>query len=72
VARIVKEVEPDMTVIITPMPRYLDPCCAEHRAGKSQERVKDEQEKHLRAVWSMKKETIQLVLKGRVKNTIVV
>ncbi len=33
-AYIAKETKPGLVVVITPMPRYLDPCCAEHNDGR--------------------------------------
>jgi hypothetical protein len=71
-ARVIKEVKPLLTVVITPMPRYLDPCCDEHAGDKSEERRKEEQEKLLKAVWSIKRETFQFLAKAHCKNTIVV
>jgi hypothetical protein len=52
-ARVIKEVKPLLAVVITPMPRYLDPCCDEHAIDKSEEKKKEEQEKLLKAVWSI-------------------
>jgi hypothetical protein len=70
--RVADEVRPDLTIIITPMPRYLDPCCEEHGAGRSEEALEVERQRMLKAVWGMKKETFPMVAKAHVKNVIVV
>jgi hypothetical protein len=71
-ARVIREVKPMLAVVVTPMPRYLDQCCEEHKGGKTEERRKEEQEKLLKAVWALKRETFQLLAKAHCKNTIVV
>ncbi len=71
-ARVIKEVKPMLAVVITPMPRYLDPCCEEHGGDKSEEKRAEEQERLLKAVWGLKRETFQLLAKAHCKNTIVV
>jgi hypothetical protein len=70
--RVADEVRPDLTIIVTPMPRYMDPCCEEHGAGKSEEELEVERQKMLKAVWGMKRETFAMVAKAHVKNVIVV
>jgi hypothetical protein len=71
-ARVIREVKRMLAVVVTPMPRYLDPCCEEHEGGKTEEKRKEEQEKLLKAVWALKRETFQLLAKAHCKNTIVV
>ncbi len=71
-ARVIREVKPLLAVVVTPMPRYLDPCCEEHEGGRTEEKKKEEQEKLLKAVWVLKRETFQLLAKSHCKNTIVV
>jgi hypothetical protein len=71
-ARVIREVKPLLAVVITPMPRYLDPCCEEHGGGKTEEKRVEEQEKLLKAVWGLKRETFQLLAKAHCKNTIVI
>jgi hypothetical protein len=61
-----------LAVVVTPMPRYLDPCCEEPEGGRTEEKRKEEQEKLLKAVWALKRETFQLLAKAHCKNTIVV
>jgi hypothetical protein len=71
-ARVIREVKPMLAVVITPMPRYLDPCCDEHVGDKTEEKKAEEQERLLKAVWGLKRETFQLLAKAHCKNTIVV
>jgi hypothetical protein len=71
-AKVIREVKPLLAVVVTPMPRYLDPCCDEHEGGKTEEKKKEDQEKLLKAVWGLKRETFQLLAKTHCKNTIVV
>jgi len=61
-----------LVVVITPMPRYLDPCCAEHNDGRSEERMAEDRGKLLKAVWNLKRETFQLLVKQHCKNVIVI
>ena len=37
-ARVIREVKPLLAVVVTPMPRYLDPCCEEHEGGRTEEK----------------------------------
>jgi hypothetical protein len=71
-ARVIREVKPMLAVVITPMPRYLDPCCEEHGGDKTEEKRAEEQERLLKAVWGLKRETFQLLAKAHCKNTIVI
>jgi hypothetical protein len=71
-AKVIREVKPLLAVVVTPMPRYLDPCCDEHDGGRTEEKKKEDQEKLLKAVWGLKRETFQLLAKNHCKNTIVV
>jgi len=72
VMKISRAVEPSMTVIITPMPRFLDPCCVAHKEGKGEDRIREEQDRLLKAVSSMKKETQQILARVHLKNFLVV
>jgi hypothetical protein len=72
IAHIVKEGKVGTAVVITPMPRYLDPCCAEHNEGKTEERLEEERGKLLKAVWNLKREVFQLLAKLYCKNITVV
>ena len=65
-AHIVKEGKVGTAVVITPMPRYLDPCCIEHGAGKTEEQLEEEGGKLL------KREVFQLLAKLHCKNITVV
>jgi hypothetical protein len=49
-ARVIREVKPMLAVVITPMPRYLDPCCDEHRGETTEEKKAEEQGRLLKAV----------------------
>jgi uncharacterized membrane protein YgcG len=69
---VAEEVKPDLTIIITPMPRYLDPCCEEHCAGRTEGELEVDRQKMLKAVWAMKRETFAMVSKAHVKNVLVV
>jgi uncharacterized membrane protein YgcG len=69
---VAEEVKPDLTIIITPMPRYLDPCCEEHSAGRTEGELETDRQKMLKAVWAMKRETFAMVSKAHVKNVLVV
>jgi hypothetical protein len=60
-AEVVKEVKAGLTVVITPMPRYLDNCCDEHSGGRSEEKMEEDREIILKAVWNLKRETYQLL-----------
>jgi hypothetical protein len=71
-AMVAKEAKPGMLVVITPMPRYLDSCCAEHADGRSEERMEEDRMKLLKAVWNLKRETYQILVKLHCKNVIVV
>jgi hypothetical protein len=71
-AKVIREVKPLLAMVVTPMPRYLDPCCEEHEGGRTEEKKKEDQEKLLKAVWVLKRETFQLLAKTHCKNTIVV
>jgi hypothetical protein len=71
-AHIVKEGKVGTAVVITPMPRYLDPCCIEHGAGKTEEQLEEERGKLLKAVWNLKREVFQLLAKQHCKNITVV
>ncbi len=62
-AHIVKEGKVGTAVVITPMPRYLDPCCIEHGAGKTEDQLEEERGKLLKAVWNLKREVFQLLAK---------
>jgi hypothetical protein len=70
--KVADEVRPDLTIIITLMPRYLDPCCKEHGAGRTEEELEAERQRMLKAVWGMKRETFAMVVKAHIKNMIVV
>jgi hypothetical protein len=72
IGRIVNKVKPGLAVIVTPMPRYLDPCCDVHKGDKTEDQLKQEREKLIKAVWSLKREIFQLVTKSHLKNTVVV
>ena len=37
-AKVIREVKPLLAVVVTPMPRYLDPCCEEHEGGKTEDK----------------------------------
>ena len=50
-ARVASAVKPGLTVIISPVPRYVDPCCGMHLGDKSEERLEGEQRRLLEAVW---------------------
>ncbi len=69
---VAEEVRPDLTIIITPMPRYLDPCCEEHGTGKTESELEADRQRMLKAVWAMKRETFAMVSKAFVKNVLVV
>jgi hypothetical protein len=69
--RIANSVKPGVTVIITPMPRFLDPCCAKHGANKTEDLLEEERSRLLKAVWDLKRETYQLVAKSHCRNVIV-
>jgi hypothetical protein len=71
-AMVVKETKPGMVVVITPMPRYLDPCCADHMDSRSEERMEEDRMKLLKAVWNLKRETYQILANLHCKNVIVV
>jgi hypothetical protein len=71
-ATVAKETKPGMLVVITPMPRYLDPCCGDHVDGRSEERMEEDRMKVLKAVWNLKRETYQILVKLHCKNVIVV
>jgi hypothetical protein len=70
--KIATKVKPGLVEVILPMPRFLSTCCAEHSGGKTEERLKEEREKVIRAVLGMKKEVVQLFFRMRVKNVVVV
>jgi hypothetical protein len=69
---VAEEVRPDLTIIITPMPRYLDPCCEEHGTGKTEGELDAERQRMLKAVWAMKREMFAMVTKAHLKNVLVV
>jgi hypothetical protein len=71
-ATFVKETKPGMVVVITPMPRFLDPCCADHTDGRSEEKLEEDRMKLLKAVWNLKRETYQILAKLHCKNTMAV
>ncbi len=71
-AYIAKETKPGLVVVITPMPRYLDLCCAEPNDGRSEERMAEDRGKLLKAVWNLKRETFQLLVKQHCKNVLVI
>ncbi len=68
IAHIVKEGKVGTAVVITPMSRYLDPCCAEHNEGKTEEMLEEERAKLLKAVWNLKREVFQLFANLHCKN----
>jgi len=70
--RIVNKVKPGLAVIVTPMPRYLDPCCEAHLGGRTEEQLDADRLKLIKAVWNLKRETFQLVAKNHMRNVIVV
>jgi uncharacterized membrane protein YgcG len=70
--RIVNKVKPGLAVIVTPMPRYLDPCCEVHLGGRTEEQLDADRLKLIKAVWNLKRETFQLVAKNHMRNVIVV
>jgi hypothetical protein len=72
IGKIVNKVKPGLAVIVTPMPRYLDPCCDVHKGDKTEDQLKQEREKLIKAIWSLKREIFQLVTKSHLKNTVVV
>ena len=59
-------------VIITPVPRFLAPCCTVHAEGKSEDQLMAEAEKTVSAVWSMKRELMQMLTKAHVRNMILI
>jgi hypothetical protein len=69
---IVNRVKPGLAVIVTPMPRYLDPCCETHLGGRTEEQLEADRLKLIKAVWNLKRETFQLVAKNHLRNVIVV
>ena len=71
-ARIAKEVKAGLVVVVTPVPRYMDPCCEDHGQGKDEVRLEEDREKLLRSVWAMKRETYQLMSRSHCKNFVVV
>jgi hypothetical protein len=71
-AEVMKEAKAGLTVVITPMPRYLDNCCEEHSGGRSEEKMEEDRERILKAVWNLKRETYQLLAKMHCKNVTVV
>jgi hypothetical protein len=70
--QIVSRVKPGLAVIVTPMPRYLDPCCETHLGGRTEEQLEADRLKLIKAVWNLKRETFQLVAKNHLRNVIVV
>ncbi len=46
--QVAEEVRPALSIILTPMPRYLDPCCEEHGAGKTEEGLDEEWQRTLK------------------------
>jgi hypothetical protein len=68
--RIVNKVKPGPAVIVTPMPRYLDPCCETHLGGRTEEQLEAERLKLVRAVWNLKRQTFQLVAKNHMRNVV--
>jgi hypothetical protein len=71
-AEVIKEVKAGLTVVVTPMPRYLDSCCEEHGGGRSEEKMEEDRERILKAVWNLKRETYQLLAKMHCRNVTVI
>ena len=71
-AEVAKEVKAGLTVVITPMPRYLDSCCAEHSGDKTEEKMEEDRERIVKAVWNLKRETYQILTRLHCKNFTVI
>jgi hypothetical protein len=54
IGKIVNTVKPSLTVIVTSMPRYLDPCCDVHIGNKTEDQLEQERLKLIKAVWNLK------------------
>jgi hypothetical protein len=52
--RIVSKAKPGLAVIVTPMPRYLDPCCETHLGGRTEEQLEADRLKLIKAVWNLR------------------
>jgi hypothetical protein len=61
-----------LAVVVTPHPRFLVPCCLKHAADKTKEEVCRDAERTIGAVWSLKRELMQLVAKAHLKNVVLV
>ena len=61
-----------VTIIVTPMPRYLKACCATHDKEMDDGQRIAEKERIIRAVWNMKREILGLLMKRHAKNFILV
>ena len=70
--KIVKAARPALTIIVTPMPRYLEPCCGPHRGKKTEAEMVVDQERIMKSVRNMKREVNQLLGRAHARNMIVV
>ena len=70
--RIVTATKTAVAVVVLPMPRYLDPCCANHDQGKSPEKQEEDRERVLRMVWGMKREAVQMLGRAHAKNVLLI
>jgi uncharacterized membrane protein YgcG len=68
----IKELRTAATVVVTPLPRFMAACCAEHnKCGTAEERYA-EKERILKAAWNLKRDIYSQLMKAHAKNFILV